>query len=599
MGISSSISMEYPKKLKIQDSDKTKINLNNIPDDQFLCPNCDEIPEILNIHTDNGHLELKCKNHGIIDITIQDYYEKINESNFTYIKTKCFNCGKFQNSKKDMFEYCFYCNADLCENCINKFNLEKIEHNSDHLLSCIPVTEKRCICLKHDNSRFTNYCLDCNENICEKEIKKNHFGHKLINFSIFSSDIIKYKKIINEKNQILSDIIKFNKIILNTYDKFQNNYFHIQSLINIGKLFEEENKRDMKELEFMIIRLQKACESQEEAIKSLQKEIERDFNKNEIKLSLKSNNLYGKEFNSLSRMQFKRFNEIDISENSIKNINPLNNMNLPHIEYIDLSNNKIHDLNPLKNLNLPHIEHMNLTENKIHDINSLSGLKSEKINNITNLKNNNIEDFNFSLNSRFPSIEKLKNENIKFNKDFQMFKTILRKYRMKENSIVKTPNEFNKKYESDINEETKGINLNNLNAGDYLLLELCFIINPYNNIILLNLQKNEIKDASIISRMPLNKLELLDLSFNKIVNVNFLNELEMFNLANIFLTDNEINDINPIINDDIIKDKIFPKNLPNLKGIYLINNNINTKDNKIRHFIKILTDSKIETDLEL
>ena len=61
----------------------------------------------------------------------------------------------------------------------------------------------------------------------------------------------KYRTLIVEKNRILSDIIRFNQLILNSYDTFQDNFFHIQSVINVGKSLEEENnlKRKIKELE--------------------------------------------------------------------------------------------------------------------------------------------------------------------------------------------------------------------------------------------------------------------------------------------------------------------------------------------------------------
>ena len=38
------------------------IDFNKIPDDQFLCPFCDKVPEILSVHSDNRKIKLKCKN---------------------------------------------------------------------------------------------------------------------------------------------------------------------------------------------------------------------------------------------------------------------------------------------------------------------------------------------------------------------------------------------------------------------------------------------------------------------------------------------------------------------------------------------------------
>ena len=369
-----------------------------VPDDQFLCPLCDKIPEILNVHTDNGHIELKCKYHGVLDTTIQQYYKHLKDSLFTYYKTKCANCNKIQGTQGKMFSYCFYCKADFCDNCVNNFNLEIFDrHRRNHLDVCIPVNEKPHRCLEHFNSDIISFCSDCQENICEKESTKKHRGHSKINFISFEADITKYRDIIIEKNKVLSDIIRFNQVILNTYDKFQNNYFHIQSLINLGKSMEEEKKRDAKELECMINGLERSHKAQQEAIKSLQNDFELDFSGEETKVSLRNRNLFDKGFKLISLIQFKRLIDLDVSENNIQNIEALNNMNLPHLKYFNLSNNKIKDINPLAELNSKNLKEICL-------------------------QNNIIEDFSAFLNSVFPSLERLRIENNNFNKDAEEFK---------------------------------------------------------------------------------------------------------------------------------------------------------------------------------
>ena len=41
--------------------DKRENLYNSIPKDQYLCPLCGDIPQLKNIHTDNGFIEFKCK----------------------------------------------------------------------------------------------------------------------------------------------------------------------------------------------------------------------------------------------------------------------------------------------------------------------------------------------------------------------------------------------------------------------------------------------------------------------------------------------------------------------------------------------------------
>ena len=139
-----------------------------------------------------------------------------------------------------MFKYCYYCKVDFCEDCVNNFEQTNKDHHRNHLDVCIPVNEKKHKCLEHFNSEISNFCLDCQDNICEKELKTKHNGHKKISLIKLKNDINKYISIIKEKNMILEDIIRMNKIILNSYENFQNNYFHIQSLINVGKSYENE-----------------------------------------------------------------------------------------------------------------------------------------------------------------------------------------------------------------------------------------------------------------------------------------------------------------------------------------------------------------------
>ena len=203
---------------------KKKINFEEIPDDQFICPECDSVPELLNLHTDNGHIVLKCKIHGKFDLNIEDYYERIKNSNFNYFKTKCNECRKIQENKYNRFYYCYDCKNDYCECC---------HKNTHHYM--IKVNEKNNKCLNHFGEEITQFCFDCEENICSRERETNHRDHRLISIYQLNKETINYRNIIYEKNKNLSYIIKFNNLILNTFEKFKNNYFHIKNIINLGR----------------------------------------------------------------------------------------------------------------------------------------------------------------------------------------------------------------------------------------------------------------------------------------------------------------------------------------------------------------------------
>ena len=63
------------------------------------------------------------------------------------------------------------------------------------------------------------FCEDCEENIYNIEINSIHNAHNLININSFYNDINRYRRIIIEKNRILSNFIRFNNLILNTFEK--------------------------------------------------------------------------------------------------------------------------------------------------------------------------------------------------------------------------------------------------------------------------------------------------------------------------------------------------------------------------------------------
>ena len=469
-----------------------------------------------------------------------------------------------------MFQYCCRCKVDFCEECANRFDFQEIDHRRNHLDFCIPVNKKKHICLEHTNAEFLEFCIDCQENICEKEKIERHRGHKKVSF--LNNDIENYRRMIINKNKILSDIIRFNQLIINTYDKFPDNYFHIQSLINVGKSLEQENKRDPKKLENMMYSLEKSHKAQQEALSKLNNEFRLDFDGNETKLSLRERNLGNTGFKLLSKIQFTNLKNIDVSKNMISNIEELNNMNLPHLEYINVSENSITDIKPIAELNSKNLKEIFLQKNKI-------------------------VDFSPFLKSQFPALERLRIENNNFNADLQEFKDLIKKYSKQIIYIAKTLEEFNKKYNVKLEGKFELIKLNDLRAKDVLLQELYNVINPDARILEISLRNNQIKDASLLSRIPFKHLRIIDLSMNEISNLNFILDMKSKVLKEIYLNDNHLNDISCLIkiyDPALYKEK---ENFPNLKVISLKNNLLKKDDKETKNILRLLKDKEIETDI--
>jgi hypothetical protein len=497
------------------------------------------------------------------------------DSMFTYFKTKCGHCNKEQGSWGPMFKYCCYCKLDLCEECVNRFNLRGIDHHRNHLDFCIDVNEKNHKCLEHIIGEITEYCYDCQENICDKEKTERHRGHNKANIFKLYEESTKYKTLIIEKNRILSDIIRFNQLILNSYDKFQDNFFHIQSVINIGKSLEEENKRDGKEMENMIYHLEKSHKAQQEALAQLNRDFELDFEGNELKLSLRGRNLGDIGLQLLSKIQFTDLKDINLSNNSISNISALNDMVLPHLEFINMSENNITDVEPIAKL-----DSKNLKEIFLH--------------------RNRIKDFKPFLSSNFPALERLRIENNNFNKDLQEFKDLLEKYKGKIIYVAKTLDEFNNKYKVEIDKEMKIISLNDLRAQDTLLQELYYILEPDIKILEISLRNNDIKNVSLISRIPYKSIRIIDLSMNKISNLEFILEMKSKNLKELYLNDNLLNDISCLIKvyDPALHNDNDKEKFPNLKVISLKNNLFKPDNGQSKRVLGLLKGKGIETDIK-
>ena len=574
--------INQPIEINNQNLPADNIDQKKIPDDQYLCPECWRIPEILNIHSDNGHIVLKCTYHGILDLPIKEYFQRMENSAFSYFNTKCFNCQKYQKSdKENIFQYCYECKVDLCDECIKKSQLkEKKEHSRNHLDNSIPINQLNHKFIENKQTyEFNSFCLDCENNVFEKEKSSKHKNHKIIGLGKLKKDINKYKDIIIKKNEDLNNIIKLNRIVINSYTKFSNNYFHIQSLINVGKTIEEENKRDSRVIECMINRLEISYKAQEEAIKSLQNEFTIDLNGNEKKLSLGNRNLGDRGLELISKIIFKNLKEIDISGNNIKNIKPLSEMILPHLEYLNMNNNQIEDINPIAELKAKNLKEISL-------------------------QNNNIQDIGPFLKSDFPAFERLRIEkNNRINRENNSLRDLIKNKNFKNKVFYeeKTFDQFKAKYGVNLNQDY--VELSGLKCGNKLIQDLYLTLKPDNKIKHLKLDNNEIEDASLLSRIPLNKLQLLDLSLNNIKNVRFLLDMKLTKLTTLYLNATEIYNIYPLIRkiDKEFNDEEEKYKRPDLKIVSLNETHLNLEDKQSKEMLKSLKSegaNNIEIDLD-
>ena len=241
-------------------------DLNDFPKEELLCPKCGKVVEILNVHTDNGYIDLKCKSHGKISMKIKKYKEELDKSVF---KPKCSICQNSQNNIE--IYYCYQCSRDLCKNCKDDFGnqeLEILKHNDTH--NCIEAKEKFNRCLKHYDEEITEYCVDCEENICKEERSSRHEDHNIIKIKDYLEEAKEYCKIIAVKNKYLEQLKIFNEKILENYANYQNNYFHLKNVINVGESLEEQFKRNSDAIECFLEELKGKKKPDENQMNSLE-----------------------------------------------------------------------------------------------------------------------------------------------------------------------------------------------------------------------------------------------------------------------------------------------------------------------------------------
>ena len=490
------------------------LTFDDIPDDQYLCPFCDEIPLILNIYSEFGYIGIRCRIYGDTLYPIKDFFENCKKN--SYFNSKC--CG-FEhkelpklNKKENINIYCSLCKKEFCEICKEQNKIEG--HRNNHEKFCIPVNKKHIQCLQHINSDINSYCKDCHENVCKEELETKHLNHKIKKFHNLTTKIEEYIKIIENKNKTFGDIIAFNNAIIKSYEDSKNNYYYNQSIINLGSQTSPK-KEKIEFIRCIYDNLEKNTEEQKEILKELKEKYNLD-NIDEGKLII-NKNLDKEDFELISKLKNINFKEIILSGCGIDDISPLKYMNLSKLRKLDLSNNNIVNIEVLKKIKCPQLIEINLN-------------------------NNNISNFDSSMfKDHFPILEKLIIENKNFLQELEYWKEKFFKHNKE--SLAITAEDLKEKYGVEIKED---LDLSNKLAGDIILEELHNICEDRIKIKKLNLRNNNIQDCSLLSKIYLNELEKLDLSYNKIENLKFLSEMRMPNLEVIKLDNNSLKDILPL-----------------------------------------------------
>ena len=434
----------------------------------------------------------------------------------------------------------------LCSKCHKERKIIKFYTD----LAKIKLTCKNQDCTEKDKKET----LDLDELIEDKFLEKpseyenkDEEDQKILDENANNRDLVSdeskpHKKTLKDKIIMLSNIIRANQLVLETQEKHPNNYYHILSLENLGKSYEKEAQRKenfVDDLDKNLKDIEKKINDQNKILEDIKSKYKIDIKKEHIEqpnlrlvLRGKSMNkrkiiykLEDKGFKLITQLIFKNLKELIVASNKIKNIKCLNNMLLPHLELLDMSDNEIEDIQAIANIKSRYLTTIILNDNKIKTLNPFYGEKPIYFK-LQTLAVQNNEDL-IGKEKEFKGIKE-KHKGIKI-----LFESI-------------NINEFNKRHNTNIIEDEKSYNLGRIKKNREILLDDLFsLIKFENKIRYLILDNNNIKDASLLSKMPLFCLRRLDLSVNKINNISFLKKLSKTckKLADLFLDNNNIYDI--------------------------------------------------------
>ena len=348
--------------------DKSPNNLlNELPSDQYVCPKCKKVPEIIGIDYEKDYsIELKCEEHGNMIKPINEYFEE--ESNYVYINEICEKDKKSvqKDLKHYIFDYCKGCQIILCGACYN-----------DHPhKSSFKINEFNTKCREHAKN-YIQFCKTCNKHLCEECVKDEHNYIQEFDFhdiedleKSVDNDSINLlleerKKLIKTKN-LIEYLIKFIETLLMTYCEHGSNYFHRININNFAKSVNDNINKNKYMKEMLLTNLNNL---EKTALHFLNLKLKVQLTGNETIINLSNKNVGNTEFNLLSEIRFKNAEQIILSKNKISDISNLEKLKSPNLQVLDLSFNKINNINSFKKLSQTKqkIKKIYLNNNNIYD----------------------------------------------------------------------------------------------------------------------------------------------------------------------------------------------------------------------------------------
>jgi Leucine-rich repeat (LRR) protein len=370
----------------------------------------------------------------------------------------CFKGG--QNKDKINITDYLNMNSNLCPKCQGKFpSLVEIHSDNENIVL-------KCTCQKDSyDDKIENYYeeiksknkkvekVNTNQEIfyckkCKKYFLGGDKDHEVHPNEKKEEDFLN-EDIITKKNESLCKMIRVNQVIVNTFEKNPNNYFHAKSVINLAESILNEKDRSTTYINRAMKKLRIRRKKHKKCLKKFNTRFGQDINGNEERICLFPVNENGirigdEGFKFFTRILFIQLKEMDLADNNISDIKDISYMILPHLEYLDLSYNKIKDINPIAKLKCEKLKEICLQKNEIEDISPFKDsyfpeLELLRVEDNKKIDKSTIKEVINNLNNSRKKQEKQEKQEIK---EILIYE-------------VKTPKEFDKKYETAICSDEK------------------------------------------------------------------------------------------------------------------------------------------------
>ena len=162
----------------------------------FSCTECSSAIELLKIDEKNNSMDFKClnkKSHGIKNISIKAYFQKMKEnkqSNINEYNVKCKD-----HIDKNFTHFCLDCNVHLCRDCLG--SRIHLDHRKNDIIEMKPCEEE----LNIIDKVIKYYKNELNNLKIEKKKKTEELKNILIKDETTEEKLLNQKMIINDNNK--------------------------------------------------------------------------------------------------------------------------------------------------------------------------------------------------------------------------------------------------------------------------------------------------------------------------------------------------------------------------------------------------------------